>query len=121
MLHHDPWNHQAAAEQSDLYDLLAFLVFVQVRDVCSLIRAHCFGADEVANGFLLAVDLAERAIHILLPVDLITVDLSHKKNKKKSHSAQPLSRRCFALSGELTKPNHVFWHSPLQRRRAYRV
>lgn len=79
MLHHRPWNHQPAAEQPDLYDLLAFLVFVQVCDVCPLIRAHCFGADEVANGFLLTVDLAECAVHVLLPVDLITVDLSHKK------------------------------------------
>lgn len=65
--------------QSDLCDLLAFLVFVQVCDVRALIRAHCFGADEVANSFLLTVDLAERAVHLLLPVDLITVDLNHNK------------------------------------------
>lgn len=81
MLHHHPWNYQPAAEQSDLHDLLAFLVFVQVCDVCALLRAHCFGADEVANSFLLTVDLAERAVHIPLPVDLIAVDLNRKNNQ----------------------------------------
>lgn len=44
-------------------------------DVCSLISAHCFSADEVAHGFLLTVDLAESTIRVPLPVDLITVDL----------------------------------------------
>lgn len=55
-----------------------FLVFVQMCDVCPLIRAHCFSADEVAYGFLFTVDLAEGAIQVPLPVDLITVDLEEK-------------------------------------------
>lgn len=58
--------------------LLTFLVFVQVRDVCALLRAHGFGADEVAHGLLLAVDLAEGAVQVPLPVDLIAVDLVGK-------------------------------------------
>lgn len=53
-------------------------MFVQVGDVRPLIRAHCFSADEVADGFLLTVDLAEGAIQVPLPVDLITVDLEEK-------------------------------------------
>lgn len=57
-----------------------FLVFVQVCDVCPLVRAHCFSADEVADSFLLAVDLAERTIQVPLPVDLITVDLIEKSH-----------------------------------------
>lgn len=52
-----------------------FFVFVQVCDVCPLVRTHCFGADTVADSFLLAVDLAESTVKIPLPVDLITVDL----------------------------------------------
>lgn len=52
-----------------------FLVFVQVCDVCPFIRTHCFGADKVANSFLLTVDLTESTIKIPLPVDLITVYL----------------------------------------------
>lgn len=112
MLHHHPWNHQPAAERSDLGELLAFLVFVQVCDVCPLIRAHCFGADEVANSFLLTVDLAERAVRVLLPEDLITVDLNHQKM---GGNALP----CHA--DEKMKPNHKLWHSLLQRQMAYRV
>lgn len=61
-----------------IWGLLAFLVFVQVCDVCALLRAHGFGADVVANGFLLTVDLAERAVQVPLPVDLIAVDLIGK-------------------------------------------
>lgn len=53
-------------------------MFVQVRDVCPLIRAHCFGADAVTDSFLLNVKLAESTIHIPLPVDFITVDLVGK-------------------------------------------
>lgn len=60
---------------ADLRGLLAFLVFVQVCDVSALLRAHGFGADVVANGFLLTVDLAEGAVQVPLPVDLIAVDL----------------------------------------------
>lgn len=55
-----------------------FLVFVQVRDVCPFIRAHCFSADAVADSFLLNVKLAESTIHIPLPVDFVTVDLMGK-------------------------------------------
>lgn len=61
-----------------------FLVFVQVGDVRPLIRAHCFSADEVADGFLLTVDLAEGAIQVPLPVDLITVDLEEKYQQSRS-------------------------------------
>lgn len=55
-----------------------FLVFVQMCDVCPLIRAHCFSADAVADSFLLTVKLAESTIQVPLPVDLITVDLKGK-------------------------------------------
>lgn len=61
-----------------------FLVFVQVCDVRPLVRAHCFGADEMADGFLLTVDLAEGAVQIPLPVDLITVDLEEKYQQSQS-------------------------------------
>lgn len=61
-----------------------FLVFVQVCDVRPLVRAHCFSADEVADGFLLTVDLAEGAIQVPLPVDLITVDLEEKYQQSRS-------------------------------------
>lgn len=54
------------------------LVFIDVCDICTLIRAHCFRADAVANSFLLAVDLAKGTIQVPLPVDLITVDLNGK-------------------------------------------
>src|SRR4029434_6221575 len=50
-------------------------VFVQVCDVLAFAGAHCLGADEVAYSFLLTVDLAESAIQVALPVDLITVHL----------------------------------------------
>lgn len=58
-------------------DVLAgtFFVFVQVRDVGPLVRAHCFGADAVADSFLLTADLAESAVQVPLPEDLIAVDL----------------------------------------------
>lgn len=52
-----------------------FLVFVQMCDVCPLVRANCFSADAVADCFLLNVDLPESSVQVLLPVDLITVDL----------------------------------------------
>jgi len=52
-----------------------FLVFVQVRDVRPLVGAHRFGAEEVADSFLLNVDLTESGVQVLLPEDLITVDL----------------------------------------------
>lgn len=55
-----------------------FWVFVQVRDVFPLLRAHCFGADAVTDSFLLKVELAESAVQISLPVDFITVDLMSK-------------------------------------------
>lgn len=55
-----------------------FLMFVQMCDVCPLVRAHSFGADVVADSFLLTVDLAESTIQVPLPVDLITVDLIGK-------------------------------------------
>lgn len=55
-----------------------FLVFVQVCDVCPLIRAHCFSADAVADSFLLNVKLGESTVHVPLPVDFITVDLMGK-------------------------------------------
>lgn len=44
-------------------------------DVLPLVGAHSLGADAVAHGLLLAVDLAERAVRFLLPVDLVTVHL----------------------------------------------
>lgn len=44
-------------------------------DVLPLVRAQSLGADAVAHGLLLAVDLAERAVRFLLPVDLVTVHL----------------------------------------------
>lgn len=59
-------------------------MFVQVRDVRPVIRAHCFSADEVADGFLFTVDLAERAVQVPLPVDLIAVDLTRKYQQKAS-------------------------------------
>lgn len=65
-------------------------MLVQVSDVCPLIRAHCFSADEVADSFLLTVDLAERAVQVLLPVDLITVDLTRKNKQKASERVRPL-------------------------------
>lgn len=54
---------------------LTFRVFVEVCDVSSLVRAHGLGADVVAYGVLLRVDLSEGAIGIPLPVDLVTVHL----------------------------------------------
>lgn len=51
------------------------MVLVQVGNVCPFITAHCFGADAVADSFLLAVDLAESTVEVPLPVDLITVNL----------------------------------------------
>lgn len=64
-----------------------FFVFVQVCDVCPLIRAHCFSADHVADSFLLTVDLAERTVQVLLPVDLIAVDLIRKYRQTRSAQA----------------------------------
>ena len=58
-----------------------FLVFVQERDVCPLVRAHSFGADAVADSSLFTVDLAKSTIQVPLPVDLITVDLIGKTGK----------------------------------------
>lgn len=62
------------------YNMLAstFFIFVQVCNVCPLVRTHCFSADEAANSFLLTVDLAESTVQLPLPVDLITVDLIEK-------------------------------------------
>lgn len=53
-------------------------MFVQVCDVVTLISAHCFGADEVPDGFLLTVDLTESSVKVPLPVDFITVHLRVK-------------------------------------------
>lgn len=71
--------------------MLAFWVFVQVCDVCPLLGAHRFSADEVADSSLLAGDLAERTIQVPLPVDLIAVDLMGKYQK--SHSSHTSSSK----------------------------
>lgn len=72
------------------YDMHAstFLVFVQVCDVCPLIRAYSFSADAVADSFLLTVELAEGTVQVPLPVDLVTVDLegTNKHDQLKHHS-----------------------------------
>lgn len=68
-----------------------FFVFVQVCDVRPLVRTHCFSADQVADSFLLAVDLAERTIQVPLPVDLIAVDLIGKYRQTRSAQATVLT------------------------------
>lgn len=70
------WNRNAIKKYNE--PVSTFFVFVQVCDVRPLIRAHRFRADTVADSFLLTVDLAESTVQILLPVDLITVDLIEK-------------------------------------------
>lgn len=82
-----------------------FLMFVQVRDVCPLFRAHCFSADEVADSFLLTVDLAECTIQALLPVDLITVDLTRKYQEKASECV-----RRFILKNKSIPCMHHYWN-----------
>lgn len=59
------------------------MVFVQVCDVSSLFRTDCFGADTVTDCLLLSVHLAEGAVQVPLPVDLITVDLMWKNVENK--------------------------------------
>lgn len=59
---------------------LTFRVLVEVCDVSTLVRAHCLGANVVAYGILLRVDLSECAISIPLPVDFITVHLQMQHN-----------------------------------------
>ena len=67
-------------------------VFVQVCDVLAFAGAHCLGADEVAYSFLLTVDLAESAIQVALPVDLITVHLrTRRKEGKGDMNLKPYS------------------------------
>lgn len=56
-----------------------FGVFVQMRDVAALVRAHGFGADAVAHRLLLAVDGMEGSVRVLLPVNFITVDLKEQE------------------------------------------
>lgn len=58
-----------------------FWGFVQECDVFPIIRTHCFGADAVAHGSLLTVDLTESTVQVLLPVNFITVDLKRQKIK----------------------------------------
>ena len=78
-----------------------FLVFVQVCDVCPLVRAHCFSADAVADSFLLTLDLTESTVQFPLPVDLITVDLVEKyqqvHEKFSFHTDDEVEPRCASV------------------------
>lgn len=56
-----------------------FGVLVQMRDVAALVRTHSLGADAVAHRLLLAVDGMEGSIGVLLPVNLIAVDLKEQE------------------------------------------
>ncbi len=60
---------------------LTFRIFVKVCDVDTLVGAHSFSADAVADCVLLTVDLTEGAVQVPLPVDLITVHLQQRKHK----------------------------------------
>lgn len=59
------------------FRVFTFWMFVEVRDVYSLVRANGFGANAVAHRILLTVYLSEGAIGVLLPIDLITVHLQN--------------------------------------------
>lgn len=86
-----------------------FLVFVQVCDVCPLVRAHCFSADEVADSLLLTVDRAERTVQLPLPVDLIAVDLMGKYQQT-VQASECVRRLLFIL---MRKLNQCMHHSHL--------
>lgn len=58
-------------------------MFVQAGNVSALVWADGLRADQVAHGLFLAVDLRERPICVLLPVNLITVNLQEQEETEK--------------------------------------
>lgn len=54
-------------------------MFVQMRDVVALVRTNSLGADAVAHRLFLTVDLIKGSVRVLLPVNLIAVDLKEQE------------------------------------------